>query len=297
MAVITCDPFYWCGLLGYGVGILFMIVGTGTTHWLIDSNGPGTGGLFWMCQSSDHCMSITSNDNESTVQALLISGIVVAALALAMALMFLLKTPSGAPRSKNLAHLSWVMAMVAGLLGIIGAGYYGVNIFSVIKMRLRPVTDIELGYSFALNLAGSILLFFSGMSIWTGASRIINGSLPHSQGLGFGSDANIMTISDARLGNTNGGYCYPPPHYSTVCQPYYPAEFDPKQVPPPTYDELQLQGTLPPAYSSQYVSQSLSPVTHASKREDVPQGQQPPPYHPPSHSRVELPPPPQYNPT
>lgn len=289
MAVITCDPFYWCGLLGYGLGILFMIVGTGTTHWMIDSNGPGSGGLFWMCQSSDHCMAITSNDNESTVQGLLITGIVVAALALAMALMFLLKTPSGSPRSKNLAHLSLVMAMVAGLLGIIGAGYYGVNIFSVIKLRLRSVTSIELGYSFALNVAGSILLFFSGLFIWTGASRIIKGSLT-SQGHNYGPDVNIMTISDAHLGHTNMGFVYPPPHYSTVCQPYYPAQFDPKQVPPPTYDELQQQGALPPAYSSQYVSQSLSPVAHASKREDILQGQQPPPYYSPAQSRVELPP-------
>ncbi|CAL1542169.1 unnamed protein product [Lymnaea stagnalis] len=250
MAASKCDLFYSFGLLCCVSGVILMFVGAGTAYWMINSNGPESVGLFVRC-NYETCIPITANEQETATKAVMSTGIVLGALATTLAFTFLIRFTSISPTSKRIPFLSCLLSMTGGLLGTSGVCIYAVGISDPFNTRFDFVYSMQYGYSFALSIAGSILLFVSGALTWFGACRIVKASQPRS-GQELTNRGHLVAVANMRASTVHfAPYSLDaPPRYDTICQGYGMLGFDPKQFPPPPDYFTSHQGPAPPPYSA-----------------------------------------------
>ncbi|XP_013085509.2 epithelial membrane protein 2-like [Biomphalaria glabrata] len=260
MARSKCDVFYWFGLIGFISGAIMMFVGVGTAYWLV--NRDLTVGLFVRCNKGS-CIPITATGVETVAKALISTGVVLGALATTLAFMFLIRFSHIAQTSKRIPLASCIVALIGGILGISGVIVYSMGIDALNFVRLESAYAVQYGYSFALSIAGSVLLIVSGSFIWFGTCRIFKtAALQQRSGIDFRSssiDPHQDCLEISR---------YAPPSYETVCNvggsdpklfPPPPDYYELMQLPRPSPSQSQMNILPPPSYSGDLNSEEVSP--------------------------------------
>lgn len=259
MSASKCDIVYSFGMLCCATGVILMFAGAGTAYWMINSSGPESVGLFVRC-NDETCIPITATDQETATKAVMSTGIVLGALATTLSFMFLIRFTNISPSSKRIPFISCLLSMTGGLLGTSGVCIYAVGISDPFNTRFDFIYSMQYGYSFALSIAGSVLLFTSGALTWFGACRIMRSSHARpshamTNGQHLAAVANMQTSTVHFVPYT----MEEPPQYDTICPGYGVLGFDPKQFPPPPEYFHSQQGPAPPPYSA--TSSSLDPTS------------------------------------
>ncbi|CAL1526607.1 unnamed protein product [Lymnaea stagnalis] len=237
------------GLAGYAVALSLMIVGVATTDWVVISyKYVGSVGLFKACTSSGICRAITANSTLTNVQALCISGIVLGFLGLCLGLGFIARAVKQPPQTKGLVIASLTVSFIGGLTSFVGDLIYEVDVYSISNMGVDLYLESSLGYSFAVSMAGSILLMMAGSFLLQGANRMITAHAIQQVMAGNASPPPGVVFHSSSAAALYGGQPYQP-QMLAVGQQYYPA---PQFVGPPQYEQQPFgapQLPIPPPYT------------------------------------------------
>ncbi|XP_059158466.1 uncharacterized protein LOC131942599 [Physella acuta] len=252
---------YWCGLVFFVLGLSLMTAGVGTNYWMLNPVPPESQGLFMYCDNKENvCNVMSENEQRSVVQGLEITGALVGTVAAFMSIIYFLRFPQAVPTTFKVPNLVWLFSSIGGLLGVVGAGYYAINIYIPLKINTAQHFNIQLGYSFGLALSGSIILLMSGAFIRVGAAKMIKVVLSGRRN-NTSRPPGVATVSENFAYDPDS---FAPPLYHTVCPPSY---YDTKHLPPPpSYDEL-VQGTQPPPAYGQVDYLELHPLSSYPKTE------------------------------